>query len=89
MGLEPVFQQPYGVNPIVDDASDKDRLYFEQHPEAVSYVRDYIDDEYGPVDAEIRARAKTLNAAILVEVEQIVPGVRIRRPRFIGGFGIE
>jgi hypothetical protein len=55
----------------IEVASCADRKYFEEHPEATSYIRAMVPGEfpYGPKEA----------APAHVHVEQIRPGFRIRR----------
>lgn len=61
--------RPYGD--IIDRACDRDRTYFEEHPEEDSYWRDYVPGEFWPM---------ALPADTRVEVVQVQPGVRVRRP---------
>lgn len=51
----------------VDRASEKDRVFFEQHPGAKHYFRKYIPGE------------APLQGIALTKVTQIVPGARTRR----------
>lgn len=55
---------------IVEQVSEADRAYFEQHPGAVSYVRSFVPGEFG--------QERPLPGAVVI-VEQIAPGVRRRR----------
>ncbi len=56
---------------IVEQASARDRCYFEQHPEMRSYIRAAIPGELGPPLAVYEG------AQVLVL--QIKPGARVRR----------
>ena len=55
-------------------AIEADRLYFEQHPDASVYVREYRS---GELPCEFFAPD---GHTILIEVTQLIPGVRYRRP---------
>ena len=57
-------------SPIVELASEDDRLWFESHPGAEVRIRPIIAGEFG---VHARPRSK------VVTVFQIRPGVRIRR----------
>ncbi len=57
--------EPWGS--IVDQASEADRVWFEQHPGVNVYSRPIVPGEFGPI-----------HAAGLVTVTQIKPGVRHR-----------
>jgi hypothetical protein len=56
---------------IIDRVCDRDRLYFEEHADDDSYWRDYAPGEFWPM---------TLPTSTCVEVVQVQPGVRLRRP---------
>jgi hypothetical protein len=55
---------------IIEHACDLDREYFLQHPDEDSYVRPIVKGEFWPITPD----------ADMVEVIQIVPGVRTRTP---------
>jgi hypothetical protein len=61
------------IDPVATEAaSERDRLYFEAHPDEDEYLRDYIPDEFvvdyggSPIPD-------------LVRVVQLEPGVRVRQ----------
>lgn len=56
---------------IIEAVSEKDARYFEQNPEATEYWRDYVPGEFWPM---------ALPTSTRVEVVQVQPGVRVRRP---------
>lgn len=56
-----------------DAASERDRLYFEKHPDAKSYVRRRYPGELGPGEDDM-----PLEKYPWVEVVQIAPGIRAR-----------
>lgn len=58
----------------IDRASECDRLWFERHPGADSYVRRRIAGELGPVEDEM-----PMDEYPWIEVAQVEPGVRVRR----------
>lgn len=61
--------EPYSS--IIDDICEKDRLYFEGHPEATEYTRPLSPGEFWPMsDDDIEA----------VIVRQVKPGIRGRIP---------
>jgi len=62
----------------VDRASEYDRLWFEKHPGAASYVRRRIVGEFSRM--EIEDLRWPMDKYPLVEVTQIEPGLRARRP---------
>ena len=64
---------PPDVERIVDEVSARDRVYFEQHPEASSYVRPYVPGEL---------LGQPVPPGTLIRVHQIRPGVRLREPLF-------
>lgn len=55
----------------LDQASELDRLYFEQHPDENVYIRARFPGEWGPYEDEI--------SGAHTQVTQIEPGVRVRR----------
>ena len=55
----------------VDRASERDRRYFERHPEATSYERRYIMGEFAPGIPYPMPDA--------VKVTQVFPGMRVRQ----------
>jgi hypothetical protein len=59
------------VQRIVDEVSARDRVYFEQHPEASSYVRPYVPGEL---------LGQPVPPGTLIRVHQLEPGVRLREP---------
>jgi hypothetical protein len=64
-----------------DRASIDDRVFFERHPGATSYIRPYVPGEFGlsfpPPDLT------ALSGEIQVEVEQLARDLRRRRPAFV------
>lgn len=56
---------------IADAVSSQDRAYFEQHPQATTYIRKAVACEMGPPAALYRGA--------YVIVTQLRPGVRHRR----------
>lgn len=73
----------HGLEPI-ERASDADRVYFAAHPWATSYLREHVPGEFGePSRAVLLGEAAGLDGTLMVEVEQVRPGVRIRRPAFV------
>jgi hypothetical protein len=42
----PQIREPYTT--IVDDVSEQDRRYFEEHPDATTYIRPSVPGELGP-----------------------------------------
>lgn len=68
--LSPRFQR------IVDRVRAEDRAYFAQHPNARTYYRDYVPGEFGPMN-------DPLPRNLVIAVEQLAPGVRVRRPAFL------
>ncbi len=68
--------QPVGASsPAFEQASARDRAYFEVHPGTRVYVRRRILGEFPqyPLADDLRKDAYT-------EVEQVSPGMRVRRP---------
>jgi len=68
---------------IIEQACGRDRVYFEEHPDAEYYVRRSVPGEFWPVIFPFEG---------YVEVRQISPGFRLRGPcRFekIGTIGDE
>ena len=63
---------PYGE--LIDKVMDRDREYFRRNPGERVYVRPYVPGELWPLRYE----------ADFVEVEQVAPGVRLRRPVSVG-----
>ncbi len=62
---------PEPAGSIVEAVTDRDRVYFERHPGALSYVRPYVPGEL----------PGTCPPGTLVRVIQIMPGVRVRQVR--------
>ncbi len=71
-------------------ASRKDRAWFDQHPgESVRY-RPLLPGEFGPASGELAGemgRVQAVNPEArtiwMVEVNQIAPGIRTRRPYLV------
>lgn len=56
---------------LIDEASDRDRAYFEGHPERSWYVRERMPGEFDDPAARL---------ATHIYVTQIAPGIRTREP---------
>jgi hypothetical protein len=63
------------IGAVMDEASQRDRAYFETHPGVTSYRRLRVAGELGPVERD----ADRLGV-VQVEVTQIRPGIRVRAP---------
>lgn len=68
---------PPQVSPA-EAASVKDRVYFQRHPGETVYHRPYVPGEFGPA-----FELPDLPGVLMVEVEQIGPFMRRRRPAFV------
>jgi hypothetical protein len=60
----------------IDAASERDRRWFEQHPDQTSYIRPRMPHEF---DLSPLANGDYAPDATLVEVVQVRPGLRLRR----------
>ncbi len=70
-----VFHEPGSSDASVDAASERDRVYFETHPDATVYYRKRIPGEYGP-----REEDEAVRNATYTRVTQIRRGYRTRGP---------
>lgn len=62
---------PERYSDIIDQVCDRDRLYFQEHPDEDSYCRAYVPGEFWPLRLPQQAQ---------VEVHLVGPGVRTRQP---------
>lgn len=69
---------PFGE--IIDEVSAKDAEYFKTHPSESEYHRHYVPGELWPYDWDVSPAANVSDA--LIQVRQLQPGVRTRKPRF-------
>ena len=69
MGKPKRLQMPEPYATITDDASARDRAYFEAHPHIKVYRRAFVPGEFGP---------NCLDNVLAVEVAYIAPGLRTR-----------
>ena len=60
---------PQPFSDIIDQVCYKDRKYFEQHPDIISFIRRYVPGEFWPL---------IFPWDTWVEVRQVQPGIRIR-----------
>jgi len=74
-----VAQVPFGEDAGPDTAADADRLWFVKHPRKNWYVRRPIPGEWGPGGNGL-PEPPPPGLRVMVSVEQLSPGVRIRRP---------
>jgi len=77
--LEHVATVPYGEDAGPDTAADVDRQWFENNPGRDVYVRRPIPGEWGPCGNGLPGPPPP-GLCVMVEVEQLSPGARMRRP---------
>jgi hypothetical protein len=70
----------------IDFACDRDRAWFESHPEETRYTRESFEHEWCIPDADGRCVSVVdppPGTTVLVEVSVVGPGLRARRPIFV------
>lgn len=61
---------PEKFQKIIDRVTEADRRYFQRHPEAKIYVRDYVKGEFFPFAYPMGTK---------VQVSQVIKGARLRK----------